>query len=81
MSLAAVDAELDGPQAGLSALDAIADPAVARFQPAWAVRAHLLVAFGRPAAAAQAYRTAIDLSTDAGVVTYLRRRLAAVGER
>lgn len=81
VSLAAVDAELDGPQAGLSALDAIADPAVARFQPAWAVRAHLLVAFGRPAAAAQAYRTAIDLSTDAGVVTYLRRRLAAVGER
>ncbi|MBY0390771.1 MAG: tetratricopeptide repeat protein [Mycobacterium pseudokansasii] len=48
---------------------------------AWAARAHLLVTAGRPAAAARAYRAAIDLSTDAGVVTYLQRRLAAVVRR
>ncbi|KZS63683.1 hypothetical protein A4G26_00985 [Mycobacterium kansasii] len=76
-----VGAELDGPDAGLSALDAIADPAVERFQPAWAARARLLVTAGRPAAAAKAYRAAIDLSTDAGVVKYLQRRLVAVARR
>ncbi|ORC05266.1 RNA polymerase subunit sigma-70 [Mycobacterium persicum] len=81
VALAVVDAELDGPDAGLSALDAIADPAVERFQPAWAARAHLLVTTGRRAAAATAYRAAIDLSTDAGVVAYLQRRLAAVARR
>ncbi len=35
-------AEIDGPDAGLRALDAIDDPAVERFQPAWTTRAHLL---------------------------------------
>jgi RNA polymerase sigma-70 factor (ECF subfamily) len=78
VSAAAVDGEVDGPDAGLRALDAITDPAVRRFQPAWTARAHLLAAAGRPAEAAAAYRRAIDLTVDAGVADYLRRRLRAV---
>jgi predicted RNA polymerase sigma factor len=61
---AAVDAEIDGPDVGLAALDAITDPAVERFQPAWATRAHLLVNSDRTDAAAAAYRRAIELTTD-----------------
>jgi predicted RNA polymerase sigma factor len=75
---AAVDAEVDGPDAGLRALDAITDPAVDRFQPAWATRAHLLVKAGRTAAAAAAYRQALDLTADRAVADYLRGRLAAL---
>lgn len=81
VSLAVVDGRLDGPEAGLVALDGIADPAMTHFQPAWTARAHLLVEAGRPAAA-EAYRRAIDLTTDPGVIRYLSRRLAEVaGER
>jgi predicted RNA polymerase sigma factor len=72
---AAVDGEVDGPDAGLRALDAITDPAVERFQPAWTTRAHLLAEAGREAEAAEAYRRAIDLTTDPGVAAYLSRRL------
>jgi RNA polymerase sigma-70 factor (ECF subfamily) len=82
VSLAVVDGRLDGPQAGLVALDGITDPAMARFQPAWTARAHLLVEAGRPGAAAEAYRRAIDLTTGPAVIRYLSRRLAEVaGER
>jgi RNA polymerase sigma-70 factor (ECF subfamily) len=38
----------------------------------------LLAKADRPTAAAEAYRRAIDLTTDAGVVEYLSRRLAAI---
>ncbi|MGX9791460.1 RNA polymerase sigma factor [Mycobacterium sp. MMS18-G62] len=75
VALAAIDGELDGPDAGLRALDAIADPAVDRFQPAWTTRAHLLAQAGRAAPAADAYRRSIELTTDAGVADYLLRRL------
>jgi predicted RNA polymerase sigma factor len=78
VSLAVVDGEVEGPDAGLCALDAITDPAIGRFQPAWTARAHLLAKAGRGTAAAEAYRRAIDLTTDAGVVEYLSRRLAAI---
>lgn len=78
VSLAVIDGELDGPGAGLRALDAIVDPTVTGFQPAWTARAHLLANGGRPAAAAAAYRRAIGLTTDAGVVAYLNRRLGAL---
>ena len=78
VSLAAVDGEIDGPEAGLRALDAIADPAVQRFQPAWSTRAHLLARAGRSAAAAAAYRRAIELTTDTGVAGYLSTRLAVL---
>ena len=72
---AAVDGEIDGPDAGLRALDAISDPAVERFQPAWTTRAHLLAEAGRAAEAAEAYRRAIELTADPGVAEYLLRRL------
>jgi predicted RNA polymerase sigma factor len=72
---AAVDGETDGPDAGLRALDAIDDPAVERFQPAWTIRAHLLAEAGRVVEAAEAYRRAIDLTADPLVADYLLRRL------
>jgi RNA polymerase sigma-70 factor (ECF subfamily) len=72
---AAVDGEIDGPGAGLRALDAIDDPAIERFQPAWATRAHLLAQAGRVAEAEDAYRRAIELTADPGVVEYLFWRL------
>jgi RNA polymerase sigma-70 factor (ECF subfamily) len=75
VALAAVDGQIDGPDAGLRALDAIDDRAVERFQPAWATRAHLLAQAGRPADAAEAYRIAIGLTGDPGVAEYLRDRL------
>jgi RNA polymerase sigma-70 factor (ECF subfamily) len=73
VSLAVVDSEVDGPEAGLRILDAITDPAIERFQPAWTARGHLLAKAGRPKAASEAYRRAIELTTDAGVAQYLGR--------
>jgi RNA polymerase sigma-70 factor, ECF subfamily len=70
---AAVDGEIEGPDAGLRVLDAISDPAVERFQPAWTTRAHLLAEAGRAAEAADAYRRAIELTGDAAVAEYLLR--------
>jgi RNA polymerase sigma-70 factor (ECF subfamily) len=62
----------------LQTLDAITDPAVQRFQPAWTTRAHLLARAGRAAAAVAAYQRAIDLTTDAAVAEYLRAQLAGL---
>jgi RNA polymerase sigma-70 factor (ECF subfamily) len=78
VSAAVVEGEVDGPEAGLRALDAIVDPAVERFQPAWTARAHLLAVAGRAEAAAKAYRRAIELTSDPGVSAYLLRRLLNV---
>ncbi len=78
VSLAAVEGQIGGPDAGLRALDAIDDPAVERFQPAWSTRAHLLAAAGRTGAAAAAYRAAIELTTDRGVAEYLGERLTSL---
>ena len=78
VALAALDGEIDGPAAGLRALDAVTDPAVERFQPALAVRAHLLAQAGRIDEAARSYRRAIDATSDPGVVEYLQRRLRTV---
>ncbi len=73
---AAATGRVEGPAAGLAALDAIVDPAVRRFQPAWATRAHLLGADGRRPEAASAYDRAIALTTEPGVRAYLARRRA-----
>jgi RNA polymerase sigma-70 factor, ECF subfamily len=78
VALAAVDAEVDGPDAGLQTLDAITDPAVQRFQPAWTTRAHLLAQAGRLDEARSAYRRAIELTNDRGVADYLRDRLESL---
>lgn len=80
ISLAATIAETDGAQAGLAALDAIDDPASARFQPAWATRAHLLSVVGSKADAAGAYARAISLTTDAPSREYLRAQAATLAE-
>jgi RNA polymerase sigma-70 factor (ECF subfamily) len=56
-------------------LDAIDDPAAARFQPFWATRAHLLAEAGRSAEAAEAFRRAIELTADPGMAEHLFWRL------
>jgi RNA polymerase sigma-70 factor, ECF subfamily len=81
VALAAVDAEIDGPAAGLQTLDTITDPALQRFQPAWTTRAHLLARAGRVDEARSAYRRAIELTNDRGVANYLRGRLANLADR
>ena len=78
VALAAVDAEVEGPDAGLQTLDAITDPALHRFQPAWTTRAHLLAQAGRFDDARSAYRRAIELTNDRGVADYLRDRLESL---
>ncbi|NMD57683.1 MULTISPECIES: RNA polymerase sigma factor [Tsukamurella] len=67
---AAVIAEVDGPRAGLAALDAV--DAVDRLQSAWALRAHLLDLVGDPGAGT-ARAKAISLTTDPAERQYLRR--------
>ncbi|HWF68140.1 MAG TPA: DUF6596 domain-containing protein [Mycobacterium sp.] len=81
VALAAVDAEIDGPDAGLQTLDAITDPAVQRFQPAWTTRAHLQARAGRFDEARSAYRRAIELTKDRGVADYLHDRLENLAAR
>lgn len=65
-----------GPDAGLRALGTIEPDAIARFQPAWATRAHLLAAAGRQTEADDAYAQAIALTTDARIRRYLEDRRA-----
>jgi predicted RNA polymerase sigma factor len=65
-----------GARAGLAALDAIADDAVQRFQPAWATRAHLLAIAGDTTAAMAAFARAISLTTDRASRAYLERQQA-----
>jgi RNA polymerase sigma-70 factor (ECF subfamily) len=62
-------------------LDAITDPAVQRFQPAWTTRAHLQARAGRVDEARLAYRHAIELTKDRGVADYLRDRLENLAAR
>lgn len=78
VALAATIGRVEGPNAGLAALDRISGPAVRRFQPAWATRAHLLAEAERPAEAERAYRKAISLTTERGAREYLERQLSAV---
>ncbi|HET7372066.1 MAG TPA: DUF6596 domain-containing protein [Gemmatimonadaceae bacterium] len=78
VAYAAAVGRVNGPLAGLDALDAIGDEAVQRFQPAWATRAHLLAEVGRAEDAARAYERAISLTTDLGARRYLERQRAQV---
>jgi RNA polymerase sigma-70 factor, ECF subfamily len=67
-------AELQGPDAGLAALEAAgADRRVDSYQPYWAARANLLGRTGSYHAARQAYQLAIGLESDPAVREYLRR--------
>ncbi len=68
-------AELEGPHAGLAALEAAAaDRRVQSYQPFWAARANLLGRVGSHAEARHAYQLAIGLESDPAVREYLRRR-------
>jgi RNA polymerase sigma-70 factor (ECF subfamily) len=76
VAMAAVTAEVAGPAAGLTTLESLLDDAgepARRFQPARAVRAHLLDRLGRRDEAVAAYDSAIDLTHDAAERDHLRR--------
>jgi predicted RNA polymerase sigma factor len=68
---AAAMAEASGPADGLARLEALDGPAVASYQPYWAVRAHLLRSLDRPSEAAAAYDRAIGLTEDPAVRRFL----------
>ncbi len=77
VALAAVTAEVDGPAAGLAALDALLEEAgdrARRFQPARAVRAHLLDQLGHKQEAFAAYESALSLTHDPAERRYLEQR-------
>jgi RNA polymerase sigma-70 factor (ECF subfamily) len=66
-------AELEGPQAGLYALEWVrTDKRVNGYQPYWAVRASLLARAGKNEQARQAYEIAIGLESDPAVRRYLQ---------
>jgi RNA polymerase sigma-70 factor (ECF subfamily) len=72
-------AMVQGPAAGLAALEEVADdPHLATYPYLAATRADLLRRLGRPHDAAQAYRTALTLATNATEKDFLTRRLAEV---
>ena len=69
-------AELEGPQAGLSAVNELRN--LDRYYLYHAIRADLLRRLGRTDQAAEAYRSAIELTDNAAEVALLKKRLAAV---
>jgi RNA polymerase sigma-70 factor (ECF subfamily) len=71
-------ARVNGPDAGLAALDRIPDQSVRRFQPAWATRARLLAEAGRTQEAAHAFERAIALTTEPAVRRFLQDRLRSL---
>ena len=72
INLAVAIAEVEGPDAGLAALPALAENAeLNQFQPYWAARAALLSKAGLIAEAAEAYGLAIGLESDPAVRNFL----------
>lgn len=72
-------AEIQGAQAALAALDALAgDPRLSQYQPYWAARAEFLARTGDRPGARHAYDIAIGLERDAAVRRYLHQQQAAV---
>ena len=74
--------EVDGPHAGLAALDTIDAVRVADHQPYWAARAHLIRQSGSgssPEAARPAYQRAIGLTEDPAVRLFLTRQMDGGG--
>jgi RNA polymerase sigma-70 factor (ECF subfamily) len=77
VALAGVVGRVEGPGAGLAALEPLAGrPAVGTFQPYWATRAHLLAQAGRVDDALAAYEAAAALTDDEAVRGYLQERAA-----
>ncbi len=79
-ALAAVTAEVEGPEAGLALLDELGERGV-RFQPVWATRAHLLERLDHTAGAVAAYDKAVSLTTDPLERRHLERRRASLSGR
>jgi RNA polymerase sigma-70 factor (ECF subfamily) len=78
VALAGVVGRVEGPAAGLSALEPLVGrPGIDLFQPYWATRAHLLARAGRRDDAVVAYDTAVALTDDEGVRAYLAAARAA----
>jgi RNA polymerase sigma-70 factor (ECF subfamily) len=71
---AAAVAEANGATAGLAILDSIQSESVFRYQPYWAVRAHLLQHLGKTSEALHAYDRAIGLAEDPAVREFLLTR-------
>lgn len=72
-------ARLQGPQAGLRALQPLqADGRLVSYQPYWAALAQLQVAIGDRSAASAAYAQAIGLTADPAERRFLQRRLLAL---
>jgi len=67
-----------GPAAALDAVMAVA-PALAAYQPLWALKAHLLAACGRRGEAKAAFDRAIALTDDAALIAYLKAQRTACG--
>ncbi|MET3898292.1 RNA polymerase sigma-70 factor (ECF subfamily) [Devosia sp. UYZn731] len=79
LNRAAAYAELEGPDAALALLDALAaDKRMADYQPYWAARGHLAAKAGRKDDAHEALMLAIGLSSDDAVRQYLHKRLEAL---
>lgn len=76
---ALVIAELEGPHAGLAALDAVSDDErLDSYQPYWAARASLCARAGLPDEARRAYSLAIGLERDPAVREFLIRHCNAL---
>lgn len=72
-------AEIDGAEAGLAAMQAVAgDGRLADYQPYWSAKAELLARTGDRDEAARAYDIAIGLERDAAVRRFLQRRQAVL---
>jgi RNA polymerase sigma-70 factor, ECF subfamily len=67
-------AEVEGAATGLAALTALTDPRLARYQPAWALRGHLLQRLERGPESAQAFLTAAALTEDPGIRAWLEAK-------
>jgi RNA polymerase sigma-70 factor (ECF subfamily) len=73
-------AEVQGPAAGLAALDAIGgEKRIADYQPYWAARAALLARRGDREGADNAYALAIGLESDPALRAFLQKQRAALG--
>lgn len=72
-------AEVEGAEAGLAALDTLAeDPRLRDYQPYWAARAGLLARTNNASAADEAYEHAIGLESDPVVRRFLQQRRQAL---
>ncbi len=67
-------AEVQGAAAGLDALDALTNPHLPSYQPAWALRGHLLECLGRQPESFAAYRSAAALTEDPALQAWLRSK-------